>query len=620
MLKLLRSIALILTPKERRRGLLVLAMSILLGLLETAGVASVMPFLAVAGNPQSIEKFEPLAWAYARFGFSSPKAFLMALGIFAICVLALTIGFKVLTNWAQLRFVSMRRHSLSRRLLQTFLDQPYVFFLNRNSADLAKGILSEANEVVSQVLKPGVEMISSAIVALILIAFLIYVDPRVALAAGAAMGGSYLLVFLIIRDSTLRRGRERAAANRIRFKIVNEAFGGIKEVKLKALEPYYLHSFDDPSRVYARTQASNAIVSQVPRHFIEMLAFGSVIAITIYLLHAQGEIGNVLPVLGAYALAGYRLMPALQNVYAGVVTLRFGRGALEVVARDLKQAGMPARRDDSRAERLQLRESIMLDGVSYCYPGAERPALIDLRLEIKANTTVGFAGRTGAGKTTAADLILGLLLPTSGCVRVDGQPLDADLLPRWQRQLGYVPQVIYLSDESIAENIALGVPAEKIDRTAVEQAARAAQLHDFILTLPQGYDTLVGERGVRLSGGQRQRIGIARALYGDPAVLVMDEGTSALDNATEAAVMEAVHGLAGRKTIILIAHRLSTLKGCDQVFHLEGGRLCGQGALEELRIDTNGLDGLYARTGAESRGERDQGETVEKAPSKELGR
>ncbi len=584
MMKILKAVVHVLTPRERKRGILILGMAVALGFLETAGVASIMPFLAVVGNPQIIQRVGPVAWLYETLGFTSVNAFMLAMGSMAVGMLVFTTAFKLLTSWAQLRFVSMRRHSLSHRLLRSFLGQPYAFFLNRNSADIAKGILSESSEVINQVLKPGIEMISNGIIAVVLIAFLIYMNPLMALAVAGVLGGGYVATYMAIRGLTLRQGRERVAANHARFKVINEAFGGIKEVKLRSLEDYFLKSFDVPSKVFARTQSTNAILSQVPKYIIEAIAFGAVIGITLYLLATRKEMGYVLPVIGAYALAGYRLLPALQNVYKGLVTLRFGMGALESLVDDLQHESTVSANTPGTAAP-QFEHSISLDDVSLTYAGSQSSALTGLSLEIPINTTVGFVGHTGAGKSTLVDIVLGLLQPTTGAVCVDGKRLDSDNIAGWQQMIGYVPQAIYLSDDSIGANIAFGIVSGRIDHQSVERAARAAQLHEFIEQLPQGYATQIGERGVRLSGGQRQRVGIARALYSDPRVLVLDEGTSALDNVTEAAVMEAVRALSHQKTIILIAHRLSTLKDCDQIFVLESGKLKGKGTLEQLQQD-----------------------------------
>lgn len=584
MLETIRSVASVLTVSERKRALIVLFMAIVLGMLEAAGVASIMPFLAVVGNPGIIQRLPPLAWAYETFDFASTNTFLVALGIMSVCVLVFTSIFRLLTTWVQLRFVSMRRHTISRRLLEVFLRQPYDFFLNRNSADLAKGILAEANEVINQVLKPLVETISYGIVALALMGFLVYLDPLIALAVAGTLSGAYALVYYAIRGFTRAQGRERVTANRERFAAVNEAFGGIKEVKLRGLEPFFLARFDEPSKIFARTQATNAIVSQTPRFIIEAVAFGVIMAVTIVLIATKDDMGSILPLLGAYVLAGYKLLPAMQNVYKGSVTVRFGMGALESLVSDLALETAPPRLHKHKATPLLLEQGLRMEAVRYTYPQSEQPAIRDLDLSISANTTVGFVGSTGAGKSTAVDLILGLLSPTGGRILIDGKAMS-ELDPRaWQQAIGYVPQSIYLADASISANIAFGIPEDEVDLAAVERAARAAQLHEFIADqLPQGYATQVGERGVRLSGGQRQRIGIARALYHDPQVLVLDEGTSALDSVTEAAVMESIRGLAHQKTIILIAHRLSTVRECDQIFLMEQGELKGTGSYEQLQ-------------------------------------
>lgn len=584
MLDIIRSVASVLTVPERKRALIVLLMSILLGMLEAAGVASIMPFLAVVGNPDIIQRVPPLAWAYETLGFTSTNAFLVALGIASVCVLVFTSMFRLLTNWVQLRFVSMRRHTISRRLLETFLRQPYAFFLNRNSADLSKGILAEANEVINQVLKPLVETISYGVVALALIGFLVYLDPLIALAVAGTLSASYAGVYYAIRGFTRTQGQDRVTANKQRFAAVNEAFGGIKEVKLRGLESFFLKRFDEPSKIFARTQATNAIVSQTPRFIIEAVAFGVIMAVTIVLIATKDDLGSILPLLGAYVLAGYKLLPAMQNVYKGSVTVRFGMGALDSLVSDLALDTAPLTLSGKRTTPLVLEQGLRMEAVRYTYPQSEKPAIHDLHLSIPANTTVGFVGSTGAGKSTAVDLILGLLNPTGGRILIDGKAMS-EIDPRaWQQAIGYVPQAIYLADASISANIAFGIPEGEVDQAAVERAARAAQLHEFIANqLPQGYATQVGERGVRLSGGQRQRIGIARALYHDPQILVLDEGTSALDSLTEAAVMESIRGLAHQKTIILIAHRLSTVRECDQIFLMEQGELKGTGSYEQLQ-------------------------------------
>jgi ABC-type multidrug transport system fused ATPase/permease subunit len=363
----------------------------------------------------------------------------------------------------------------------------------------------------------------------------------------------------------------------------------VKDVKVAGLEGAMLGRFAGPAKRFARRQAASQVSSQLPRFALEIVAFGGMLAVVLYLVADSGKLQQALPVLSVYAFASYRLMPALQQVYVQMSNLRFAGPALVALHRDFDSLS-PEGHDNLALHHLAplgIQQVLQLEQVEYTYPKAPRAALNTLSLEIPARSTVGLVGATGSGKTTTVDIILGLLRPQGGQLMVDGKPITTDNVRSWQRTIGYVPQHIYLADDTVAGNIAFGLPPEQIDQDAVKRAARIANLHEFVMSdMPQGYTTRVGERGVRLSGGQRQRVGIARALYHDPDVLILDEATSALDNLTEQAVMEAVHNLGKRKTIILIAHRLTTVRECDQIFVLEKGRLVGQGTYSEL-IETN---------------------------------
>jgi len=573
----------LLTPRERKRGALVLVMAVVMALLETAGVASVAPFLSVLGNPGIVETNPILSRLYDGFGFQSTNTFLMVLGAASFSLVVLAAGFRTLTIYAMNRFIQMRGHSLSERLLETYLRQPYVFFLNRHSSDLAKGILSEVNQLVGNVLKPGLDVIAYGIVVLAMIALLVVTDPVLALVVGVGVGGLYGFIFYVVRGFLDRIGRDRVVANRERFTAAGEALGGIKDIKLLGREQAYLSRFRPSSIRFARHQATNVTVSEVPKSLIEAVAIGGVLALAIGLMATRSGLEETLPILGLYAFAGYRLLPAAQRVYAGMAQLRFGAGAVDSIYEDLRHRTSLAEISRPPAEPLPPQREIGLRDVSFNYPNAPDRALKGVNTCIPVGTSVGLAGTTGAGKTTLVDIILGLLSPTEGVLAVDGVPIGAENLRAWQSTLGYVPQDIFLSDATVAENIALGVPAGKIDRTVVEECGRMAQIHDFVITeLPHGYGTEVGERGVRLSGGQRQRVGIARALYHNPSVLVFDEATSALDSVTERAVMEAVGNLSPQKTLIIIAHRLSTVRECDKIVLLEHGEVEAEDTFAEL--------------------------------------
>lgn len=579
----------LLSPKERRRGYLLLAMIVAMALLEVVGVASIMPFMSVLANPEVVETNEYLNRVYTTLGFESHQRFLFFLGMVVLVFLVTSIAFKALTTYALTRFTQMRNYSLSKRLVAGYLRQPYDWFLNRHSGDLGKSILSEVGQVINGALIPLMQTIAHGAVAIALLILLLIVDAKLALIAAAVLGGAYGFIYLALRRYLDRIGKDRVQANRERFEAVQEAFGGIKDVKVSSLEGAMLKSYDGPAKRFASHQAAAAVASQLPRFALEIIAFAGILAVALYLMAGPGGLQQALPVLSVFAFAGYRLMPALQQVYAQVSKLRFAGPALEALHRDFSNldSGGGDVLNRKRPEPMGVTEAIRLEQVDYTYPKAERPALNGLDLTIPAHTTVGLVGATGSGKTTTVDIILGLLRPQGGRLTVDGEAITPANVRAWQRTIGYVPQHIYLADDSVAANIAFGLPPEQVDMAAVERAARIANLHAFVTEeMPDGYATQVGERGVRLSGGQRQRIGIARALYHDPQVLVLDEATSALDNLTEQAVMEAVHNLGHSKTIIIIAHRLTTVQPCGQIFVLEKGELVGRGRYDEL-VETN---------------------------------
>ena len=568
---------------ERRRFALLFVMIVTMGLIDVAGVASILPFLAVLSNRDLVHDHALLAYVYDGLGFTSSDGFLVFLGLVTLVFVVVGQTFKAVTLYTVNRFTKLREYTIGVRLLSGYLHQPYTWFVNRHSADLGKTVLSEVGTVVVSALVPAVRGLAHAVVVVFLVGLLVVVNPVAALVTAVVVGGSYALVFAVSRRYLARIGRERLLANEQRYRVAQEAMGGIKDVKLLGLEPSYIARFRAPAARYANRRAAAQAIGDTPRFILEAIVFGTMMLLLLVLLaRAEGRLEAVLPVVGVYAFAGTRLFPALQQLYVSITQLRFAGPALDALHDDLVNSPVPPPTVGAPPP-LQLRDRLVLREVHYTYPAAERPALAGLDLTIAANTTVGLVGATGAGKTTAVDVLLGLLEPQRGGLEVDGVAVGPDNRRAWQRTLGYVPQQIFLTDDSVAANIALGVPAAEVDMDAVERAAGIAELHDFVVgELPQGYATTIGERGVRLSGGQRQRIGIARALYHDPDVLILDEATSALDNRTERAVMDAVHNLGHAKTIVMIAHRLSTVRDCDAIFVLEQGRCVAKGTYDEL--------------------------------------
>lgn len=579
-----------LTPQERGKVLLLTGAVMVMATLEVINVSAIMPFLTAATNPGTIQDDPLLSFLYTRLGFDDEGRFLVALGLAVFSLMLLSNAWLAFTAWMQARFVWSWNHTLSTRLLKRYLCRPYEYFLTRNTADLSKNILSEVQQISAGLLLPAIEGFGRAVVAASIIVVLFLTEPLLALLVTVIVGGAYGLVFSLARHTLDRVGVERLAANQERFTVASEALGGIKDVKLLGKEREFLARFERPSARFSEYQATSQIIGALPRYAVEPIGFGSVVLIVVYLISSRGDLSAIVPVLGFYAFAGYRLMPAVQQAFRGLTQIRFFAPALQNLLDEMGEISeLPTVHvisgpiNGRAPARLCLERGLELRNVSFRYPGSEVEAVRDLSLSIAAKSTVGLVGATGSGKTTVADLILGLLRPQAGDILVDGIPITEANLAEWQAMLGYVPQHIFLMDASVAENIAFGVPREQIDMEAVREAARIAMIDDFVVKeLPRGYDTVVGERGIRLSGGQRQRIGIARALYRNPSVLVFDEATSALDNRTEEAVMNAIRSLLGSRTVIIIAHRLSTLRDCDVIHMLDHGRLVGSGSFREL--------------------------------------
>ena len=583
-MKTLKQFLYLLSHQERKRAYLLLGMILVMALLDMLGVASIMPFIAVLSNPELIETNFILnkMFKYAvSFGIETNQQFLSALGIIVFLFLVISLTFRALTLYTQVRFLSMREYSLGKRLVEGYLHQPYSWFLSRHSAELGKTILSESGKIVGKGLAPLLNLISQSAVTIAIITLLILVDPKLTLIVGLTLGIAYGITYKITRSFITQIGKESVKVNEWRFAALSEAFGAAKEIKLAGLEQIYIKRFSDPAKILSKHNASMSIIGEMPRFALEAIIFGGMILVALYLMSQSGTFTNAVPILALYAFAGYRLMPALQQIYNNIIRIRFTVPALDSVYNDLKS--LKPYNPSQNQEALPLNKNITLKNLYYYYPNASRTALKNINFSIQARSTVGLVGATGSGKTTTVDIILGLLEAQKGTLEVDGKVINKHNLKAWQRSIGYVPQQIFLSDDTVAANIAFGTDPKDINQETVEHVAKIANLHEFVVNeLSSKYQTTVGERGIRMSGGQRQRIGIARALYHNPQILILDEATSALDNLTERAVMEAVHTLRKNITIIMIAHRLSTVKNCDNILLLEKGEVKEQGKFEKL--------------------------------------
>lgn len=581
---LFKKIFFLLTPNERKKALLLLFMITIMAFLDMLGVASILPFMTVLTNPSVIETnfyINTLFKFMSKFGVQNNQQFLNILGILLFLLLIISLTFKAFTTYVQTKFIQMQAYSISKRLVEGYLHQPYSWFLNRNSADIGKTILSEVDQVIGNGINPLMELVSKGMVIFAIIILLVFIDPKVTIIVGFALGGTYLFIFYFVRSYLIRSGKERLKSNQTRFMQLSEAFGGVKEVKVGGLENKYINSFSNAALIFAKTKTTSQIISLLPRYILESIAMGGILLLLLYIISQSGSFNSALPLIAIYIFAGYRLMPALQQIYSSFTQLTFTGPALDKLYHDLNNLKHTYYKHEK--VNLTLSKQIILNNINYSYPQSDRTAISNLNLKIPAKSTVGLVGSTGSGKTTIVDIILGLLEPQKGLLEVDGKVINEKNKRSWQSMIGYVPQSIFLSDDTIASNIAFGEDTNNINHQMVEKSAKIANIHNFITNeLIDRYNTEVGERGVRLSGGQRQRIGIARALYHNPEVLILDEATSSLDSTTEKEVIEAVNNLRNNLTIIIIAHRLNTVKNCDLIFKFENGKILSQYKFDDL--------------------------------------
>lgn len=581
----IRKLRALLNPADRRKVIWIIVLMVVTAFVQTVGVASIMPFLAVLADPELVRSNAALNFAFTLFPFSSVDTFLYVLGFGAFLIFTTGTALQAASHWVVTRFSQFQQYHLSRRLMADYLRRPYAFFLSRNSGDLAKTVLQETGVAVNGALLPGMQLLGHVLLAVAIVGLLVIAHPVLAVSVALAVGASYTMVYLVSRAWLDRTGKDRVLANQQRFTASAEAFAGAKEIRLLGRENEYLERYREPSQRFAMHQANAKLLTNLPVYAMEAIAFGGVLLVVLALMAGEGGVEHALPLIGLYGLAGKQLIPAVNKIFSAVAELRYNMPSVDNVLDDLgdREGSRPLPDTLVTLSPLVPKHEIRVVDLTFRYTGADEPALKNVNLSIPARSTIGIVGTSGAGKSTLIDLLLGLLDPENGEIWIDDVVLSEESIPQWQATLGYVPQHIFLADQSVAQNIALGVSEEDVDQEAVERAARLANLHDFVINeLPLAYKTSIGERGVRLSGGQRQRIGIARALYRDPSVLIFDEATSALDNATEQSVMDAIHNLAGKKTIFLVAHRLSTVKDCDRICVFSAGELVEVGAWDDL--------------------------------------
>jgi ABC-type multidrug transport system fused ATPase/permease subunit len=574
-MKNIKKILFFLTTQEKRSSFLLLVMILVMAIIDMLGIASVLPFMALIIDPGFLESnffLQNIFQVINIIGIKTKEEFVFFFGIILLLLLIFSLSFKAVTIYFQIRFIQMRGYSIGKKILEFYLNQPYNWFLNRSSSSFEKTILEEVYIILNQGLTPIFNLITHSIIVFFLIILLLFVNLKITLIISIVVGVMYFVIYKFCKKFLNHIGKERSIVNELRFKSINETFGSLKELKLKELEKNFIKRFSQPSIIFAKHSASSLIISALPRFFIEAVSFAGLLLTILTLYSKTGNFSDFIPLFAFYIFAGYRLIPSAQIIYQESIILKYSNATISNLYNDLKNLKVP--KPFKKQGTLPFSKEIKLNQVIYSYPNSSRVILKNLSFTIPYGTRVALIGPTGCGKTTAVDIILGLLEPQKGTLKVDGKTINHKNIKCWQKNIGYVPQNIYISDDTIAANIAFGLEVKDINQDVVEKVSKIANLHKFIMDdLPHQYQTRVGERGVALSGGQRQRIGIARALYHKPKLLVLDEATNALDTKTEKVVMKALNNLNNDITIIIISHRLSTIKSCDIVFKFDKGKI-----------------------------------------------
>ncbi|MFE7060540.1 ABC transporter ATP-binding protein [Sutcliffiella sp. NPDC057660] len=564
--------------KEKKKLIIILMMMVIAASLETIGIGMIVPFVGIITNPEVIKEQTLLNNIYSFFNFPSTSVFIIFSVIILLAIFIVKNSYLLLFNYIQYRVILNQQVKLQSKLFKEYLTKPYTFHLDRNTSTLLRNVNGEVSRVFQGIVLSLFQLLTEILIIVFILVLLLFSAPLATLTASVLLGISIFLFFKVFRKKISQLGKEQQKVSGTVIKWVNQGLGASKEVKVSGREAFFINSYTKQSLIKVKNSRYMKMLEVVPRLFIETLLV-SIVLITMLVIVLQGaNTTNLVSTIALFAMAAFRIMPSINRVVALITTIKYSQPALNVVYEDLflnkdPLLGTKIGTNDSNKSPLKtFREAIKLTGVSFKYPNQKDYSVKDISLTIPIGKSVAFIGESGAGKTTLVDIILGLLHPEKGRVLVDDIDLQ-DQISLWQKKIGYIPQTIFLSDDTIRGNVAFGINAKEIDDEQVWNALEQAQLKDFVLSLPGKLDTTVGERGVRLSGGQRQRIGIARALYHNPEILFMDEATSALDNETEREIMKAIDGLRGQKTLIIIAHRLSTIKNCDIVFKMKKSEL-----------------------------------------------
>lgn len=588
MFKLIMQLFSFLTPEQRKSFYGLQILIILMSFTEIVGIVSVIPFMSLVGDMSQLENDSMIAQVYTFSGVSSPSLFVLILGFVVLFTLFLSAAISMFTTWRVSLFATEIGSQISARLYKYYIYQDWLFHVSGSTAKFTKKIANESTRVSTGIILPLLIMNSRILFALVIIVGFFSYDPTVGIIGFTVFAFAYLFLYKLVRGHLYKNGEDASRENETRFRLINEAFGGIKDILLLGRQKNFINQFNQTSKKLAYSLGANQAYGQIPKFFIELIAFSSIIILLLYLLRVhEGSLSFVLPIIAVYALATFKLLPAIQQIYVGISSIKGNLAAFESIKHDLFNSLETDLQSEKREiECLSPKEHISFKNINFTYPNKKELTLKKINISIPTKSMIGIVGTSGSGKSTLINILLGLLEPQEGQLMIDDKILNKSNIRSWQNTIGFVTQNIFVSEGTIAQNIAIGVPKDQIDYKRIHKSIEIAHLSSLINTLKLGIESKVGEHGVKISGGQRQRIAIARALYHNSDVLIFDEGTSSLDGVTEKNILDSISELKTHKTIIMVAHRLQAIQRCDKIFIMDSGMVIAQGTYQEL-IETN---------------------------------
>ena len=576
----------LLTSSQRRRFYTLQILVIIMTFAEVASIFSITPFMAIVGDPSLLQKENLLGTLYIKSNLASPYEFIFYLGFIVLGILMISAFISIFITWRLAIFSTKIGVEIGDSLYSHYLNQDWLFHTRGSSSNLTKKISTDTARLTTEFILPLMYLNSRLCLTLIVVLILLIYDPLVLTICLVIFSGGYFFIFKIAQTKLEINNKNISNMFLERYKLMNSGFGGIKEVLLMGKSSNFIKLFTTAGNKLAYSQGVNKAIALVPRYFMELMGFTFMISLVLYLISkSQGVLflASILPILSIYAIAGIKLLPALQQIFGAITTIKGNLSAYKSIEEDLKNINTQVKKKiEANKQVWSKHNEICLKNITFNFTEKKFFTINNVSLTIKPNTSVGFLGKSGSGKSTIIDIITGLIDPNQGEITIDGIPLNKKNLRTWQNKIGIVPQAIFLLEGSIAENVAFGISHDLIDYQQVKKVLKLAYLEEWLSGLENGIHTKVGERGIQLSGGQRQRIAIARSLYYEPDVLIFDEATSALDRITEKTIMNSIDDFSGKKTLIMISHRLTTVQKCDQIFIIDKGSIIDSGTYQEL--------------------------------------